>query len=46
MIHSKYYDKCKTYWLSRLWNENRMRNAVLKGWITASEFTEITGIRY
>lgn len=43
---SKYYDKLEYYWIHLLWNETRMRNAVAKGWITAEEFTEITGIEY
>lgn len=30
----------------RLWDESKVRNAVGKGWITPSEFFEITGIDY
>lgn len=43
MGHSKNYEKVKNYWDRGLWNETRVRNAVTKGWITAEEFTEITG---
>lgn len=36
--------------LSRLWNKNhdaeQIRKAVLKGWITEEEYTEITGQLY
>ena len=46
MGHSKNYKKVKNYWDRGLWNETRVRNAVTKGWITADEFTEITGITY
>lgn len=48
MGHSKNYEKVKAYWNRGhgLWNETRVRNAVTKGWITADEFTEITGITY
>lgn len=46
MGHSKNYEKVKNYWDRGLWNETRVRNAVTKGWITADEFTEITGITY
>lgn len=46
MGHSKNYEKVKNYWDRGLWNETRVRNAVTKGWITAEEFTEITGITY
>lgn len=30
----------------RLWNIDQVRNAVVKGWITAEEFEEITGEPY
>lgn len=44
--HSKKFETVKTYWLRRVWNEAKMRQAVVKGWITAEEFTEITGLSY
>lgn len=43
---SKRYEQVEGYWLNLLWNETRLRNAVLKEWITAAEFEEITGISY
>jgi len=46
MEHSPKYEQVKYYWENSLWNETRLRNAVLKKWITADEFTEITGIDY
>ncbi|MCX4374590.1 MAG: XkdX family protein [Lachnospiraceae bacterium] len=51
MEHSKKFDKVKNYYNTivngeRLWNEARVRNAVVKGWITEEEFNEITGGDY
>lgn len=46
MKHSKNYDKVKNYYSMKLWDENRVRNAVVKGWITEEEFAEITGKDY
>ena len=46
MKHSKNFTKVKTYFDQRLWNETRVRNAVLKGWITETEFKEITNKDY
>lgn len=51
MNHSKNFDKVKNYYNSihngkRLWNENRVRNAVEKKWITKTEYKEITGNHY
>ncbi len=43
---SKKYGKVKEYYEKGLWNEDRVANAVLKGWITIEEFREITGARY
>lgn len=42
MKHSDHYDQVKSYFNMKMWNETRVRNAVTMGWITASEFTEIT----
>lgn len=41
--HSKYYDKVKRYYDLSFWSDERVRNAVTKEWITASEYKEITG---
>lgn len=51
MEHSKNFDKVKNYYNTivngkRLWNEDRVRNAVVKGWITEEEYNEITGEDY
>lgn len=46
MEHSKNYDKVRRYYSLKLWDEIRVRNAVVKGWITAEEFSEITGMNY
>ena len=43
---SKNYNKVKSYWDRKLWDETRVRNAVEKGWITEEEFEEITNISY
>lgn len=46
MEHSPKYDKVKNYYDKGLWTIDMVRNAVVKGWITADEFTEITGQPY
>jgi len=46
MEHSKNYSKVYRYYKMKLWDEARVRNAVVKGWITEAEFTEITGESY
>ena len=43
---SKHFKKVKSYYDSGLWSIERVRNAVLKGWITAEEFKAITGEEY
>lgn len=43
---SKHFKKVKGYFDSRLWSIERVRNAVVKGWITAEEFKMITGEVY
>jgi hypothetical protein len=40
------YDKVKYYYENGLWTIDMVRNAVVKGWITETEFEEITGIKY
>lgn len=46
--HSKNFDKVNNYYNSepRLWKISRVREAVVKGWITEDEFKEITGEEY
>lgn len=46
MEHSEKYDIVKRYYKNKLWDEKRVRMAVEKGWITAEEFEEITGMKY
>lgn len=40
------YDKVKEYYTSGLWSISRVANAVKKGWISESQFTEITSTSY
>ena len=44
--YSKNFEKVKRYYGDGLWSEGRVRNAVIKGWITAEEYTDITGKAY
>lgn len=41
----KYYNTFKPDG-TRMWDEEKVRNAVVKGWITPAEFEEITGEPY
>ncbi|MCH5213322.1 MAG: XkdX family protein [Oscillospiraceae bacterium] len=43
---SKNYEKVKKWYDKGIWNETMCRNAVVMGWITPEEFTEITGEEY
>lgn len=45
-MHSPKYNMVKTYYDTGAWSIKRVRLAVTKGWITAEEFTEITGEPY
>ncbi len=40
------YSKVKDYYDCGLWSFERVKNAVIKKWITADEFEEITGEIY
>ena len=40
------FTKVKNYYDRGLWNLEMVANAVVKGWITAAEFEEITGEPY
>ena len=40
------YNKVKNYYDKGLWTLAQVKNAVVKGWITVEEFTEITGEEY
>ncbi len=44
--HSRNYEKVKGYYDGWYWGKERVKNAVAKGWITESEYEEITGVPY
>ena len=46
VVHSSKFDLVKGYYDSGLWKKKAVRNAVVKGWITAAEYEEITGEVY
>ena len=43
---SQKFEKVKKYYDSDMWNKKMVRNAVIKGWITAEEYQLITGEAY
>ena len=43
---SKKFNIVKKYYDTGVWNEEMVRNAVAKGWITAEEYEIITGELY
>lgn len=45
-MHSKKFALVKKYYDKRLWTELAVQNAVVKNWITAAEYEEITGEPY
>jgi len=45
-MHSKQFEKIKRYYDEEFWNDVRVRNAVVKGWITPEEYEGITGEPY
>ena len=46
MAHSNNYTKVKGFYSRKLWDEDRVRDAVVKNWITKEEFKEITDKNY
>jgi hypothetical protein len=52
MAHSPKFEMAKRYYNTydnngeRMWDENKLRKLVAKGWITAEEFEEIVGVAY
>jgi hypothetical protein len=46
MTHSKNYSNVKRWYNMKVWSESRVRDAVVKLWITEAEFKEITGKDY
>lgn len=45
-MHSKNFNTVKHFYVTGVWGIERVRNAVVKEWITAAEFEEITGEQY
>lgn len=43
---SKKFKTVKNFYDRGLWSRERVRNAVIKNWITADEYKEITGEAY
>ena len=43
---SKKYEMVKDFYDRHLWNLTRVKNAVIKEWITPEEFKMITGFDY
>lgn len=46
MGYSVKFEMIKGFYFQGLWSETKVRNAVMKAWITAEEFKEITGEDY
>ena len=46
MEHSEKFELVKGYYDEGRWKKKAVRNAVVKGWITAAEYEEITGEGY
>lgn len=42
---SKNYEKVKNFYLQGLWDETRLQNAIVKGWITEEEYNEIISLK-
>ena len=43
---SKLYEKIKSYYDTGLWSETRVKNMVIKGFITKEEYKDIIGKEY
>jgi hypothetical protein len=44
--HSPKFSLVKSYYARKLWNEYRVRMAVVHAWVTVEEFGEIVGKPY
>lgn len=44
--HSEKFELVKEYYDSGRWKKKAVKNAVVKHWITAAEYEEITGEAY
>jgi len=40
------FEKVKIFYEKRLWSKKRVRDAVIKGWISGKQYKEITGEEY
>ena len=45
-MHSPKFSMVKRYYKLGMWDKDRVRNAVVKSWITAEEYEEIVGETY
>lgn len=45
-MKSEKFNLVKKYYKNKMWSEKRVRDSVEKGWITETEFKEITGKQY
>lgn len=43
---SSKFNKVKNYYDKHLWTKSMVKNAVIKGWITADEYELVTGESY
>lgn len=43
MEHSKKYYQIKEWYDNLMWSKNKVRNAVIKNWITEDEYLQIVG---
>lgn len=46
VTHSKNFERVRYYYTHNLWSIERVRQAVVKGWISQSEYQEITNEPY
>lgn len=46
MEHSEKFEDVKSFYDNGFWKKKAVRNAVVKVWITAEEYEEITGEIY
>lgn len=46
MFHSQNFEQIKKWYELGLWSEKRVKDAVIKKFITEKEYTEITGKEY
>lgn len=44
--HSEKFEQIKEWYETGKWKKKAVKNAVIRGWITAEEYEEITGEPY